>query len=300
MRLEKDKKLKLRQLVNKTWLCLWISNSLRFLKRAENLWQSISISLRKKHIWQKVFVVFLIFIWIFIGWPQIFNFPPETQEIKAETTSLVVTSCKVDGLTDSTCYDAISTDGGTSDSFTKNVWINAPFQTLSADSVNSATFYYDSWATLSGTWQISVQDSEGGNTICIVDPAPEDLSETNNSVSCSVTTTQLNNGVWLYMLNEDGPPPESVNLDYVRLYVDYVAPSGTLTVDIVDDGGAPVASPVLTMEETTFSFDYQTATGTFGISTQKIRVENTTASPQWGLTIAADSGPTAFWQLLQP
>ena len=61
MRLEKDKKLKLRQLVNKTWLCLWISNSLRFLKRAENLWRLISISLQQKHVWQKAFVVFLIF-----------------------------------------------------------------------------------------------------------------------------------------------------------------------------------------------------------------------------------------------
>ena len=295
MRLKKDKKLKHRQLVNKTWFCSWISNSLRFLKRAENLWRLISISLQQKHVWQKAFVVFLIFIWIFSGWPQIFNFPPKTQEIKAETTSLVVTSCKVNGISDSTCYDAISTDGGTSDSFTRNAYINAPFQTLSTDSVNSATFYYDSWATLSGTWQISIQDSEGGNTICIVNPAPEDVSETNNSVSCSVTTTQLNNGVWLYMLNEDGATPQSVNLDYVRLYVDYVASSGTLTIDIVDDVGSSVASPSITMTEATFSFDYQTTTGTFGISTEKIRVENTTAAPQWNLTIAADGGSTAFW-----
>jgi autotransporter-associated beta strand protein len=70
---------------------------------------------------------------------------------------------------------------------------------------------------------------------------------------------------------------------------------GALTVDIVDAGGTPVGSPTIAMGSVIFSFIYQTASGTFGVSDQKIRVENTTTNPQWSLTMAADSGPTAFW-----
>ena len=272
-----------------------ISDVLKLFKKSKYVWQAVFVFFSQKHSRRKILILLFIFTWIFSGWPQIFNFPPKIQKTIAETTDLVVTACDVSDVADTTCYDAISADGGTSDSFVKNAHIDAPFQTLSTDSVTSATFYYDSWGTLSGTWEISIRDARDGNIICNVDPAPEDASETTNSVGCSVTSTQLNNGVWLYMLNNDGAGPESIYLDYVRLYVDYTVASGTLTVDIVDDGGSSVASPSITMNAVTFSFDYQTATGILGISTEKIRVENTTASPQWSLAIAAENGSTAFW-----
>lgn len=73
------------------------------------------------------------------------------------------------------------------------------------------------------------------------------------------------------------------------------AAAGTLTVDIVDATGSPVPSPTMAMGAVTFSFTYQTTNGTFGVSTQKVRVNNTTTNPQWTLTIAANAGPTAFW-----
>lgn len=71
--------------------------------------------------------------------------------------------------------------------------------------------------------------------------------------------------------------------------------SGALTVDIVNSSGTTVASPSMAMTSATFSFNYQTATGTFGVATEKIRVQNTTANAQWNLTIAADLGATSFW-----
>jgi hypothetical protein len=69
---------------------------------------------------------------------------------------------------------------------------------------------------------------------------------------------------------------------------------GALSSDIVDSGGSPVSSPSVSMTTSSFSFSFQTATGTLGISEQKIRVNNTTANPEWSLTIAANT-TTAFW-----
>lgn len=76
--------------------------------------------------------------------------------------------------------------------------------------------------------------------------------------------------------------------------------AGSLSVDIVDAGGTPVASPGITMGSTALSFTYQTTNGTFGASAQKIRVNNTTINSQWSLTMAANSGPTALWFAVTP
>lgn len=69
---------------------------------------------------------------------------------------------------------------------------------------------------------------------------------------------------------------------------------GELTSDIVDSGGSPVSDPYLFMTTSTFSFAFQTATGTLGVSEQRVRVNNTTASAEWSLTIAANT-TTAYW-----
>lgn len=41
-------------------------------------------------------------------------------------------------------------------------------------------------------------------------------------------------------------------------------------------------------------------TGTLGTSSQKIRVDNATANPQWSATIAATGGTTALWSAGTP
>ena len=82
---------------------------------------------------------------------------------------------------------------------------------------------------------------------------------------------------------------------YVNKICATAALPNILNVDIVDAGGAPVSNPSIAMGVSAFSFFYQAANGIFGASNQKIRVNNTTNNSQWSLTIAADSGPAAFW-----
>jgi hypothetical protein len=67
---------------------------------------------------------------------------------------------------------------------------------------------------------------------------------------------------------------------------------GVLIGDIVDGSGNPVASPSVGMSAITPGFYCQTATGTLGVSTQKIRVNNTTSDPTWSISIAAS---TSSW-----
>jgi hypothetical protein len=70
---------------------------------------------------------------------------------------------------------------------------------------------------------------------------------------------------------------------------------GSLSVDIVDSGGTPVGSPSMAMNSVVMSLGYQTATGIFGVSAQKMHVSNTTGNAQWSASIAANTGATAFW-----
>lgn len=79
------------------------------------------------------------------------------------------------------------------------------------------------------------------------------------------------------------------------LYADVTYTAGSLSVDIVDAAGSSVSTPSISMAEKTFDFSDQTSTGTFGVSSQKVRVTNTTANPSWTLSLAAVGGPTDFW-----
>lgn len=70
---------------------------------------------------------------------------------------------------------------------------------------------------------------------------------------------------------------------------------GTLSVDIVDASYVTVGSPSVAMGATSFSFSCQTATGTFGTTTQQIYVNNPDAADNgWTVSIAA-SAATAVW-----
>ena len=71
--------------------------------------------------------------------------------------------------------------------------------------------------------------------------------------------------------------------------------SGTLNIEMVDSGGTAVTSPVITMQQKSFSFSNQTSTGTFGAASQKIRVSNPTGTATWTASIAAKDGNTSTW-----
>ena len=83
-------------------------------------------------------------------------------------------------------------------------------------------------------------------------------------------------------------PAEGMSFAYGR----YI---GSLGVDVVDGSGVSVASPSLAMSGLVISNLCQTTTGTLGMSTQKIRLANTTGYSPWSLSIAASGGATANW-----
>jgi hypothetical protein len=71
--------------------------------------------------------------------------------------------------------------------------------------------------------------------------------------------------------------------------------AGTLSIDIVDGSYVTVGSPAVTFTTAPFSFTCQTATGTFGTTTQRIYIKNPDAADNgWTASLAA-SAPTAFW-----
>jgi len=70
--------------------------------------------------------------------------------------------------------------------------------------------------------------------------------------------------------------------------------AGTISVDIVDAGGTPVASPGVTMGAETFDFGTQDATGTFGTSSERVRAYNPTSTETWTVNLAG-SATTAVW-----
>ncbi len=72
--------------------------------------------------------------------------------------------------------------------------------------------------------------------------------------------------------------------------------SGSLEVSIIDNDENIVMFPSVLMSSTDFSFSNQMVSGVFGISSEKIRVANPTASATWTLSLAAEDGATALWQ----
>ncbi len=74
----------------------------------------------------------------------------------------------------------------------------------------------------------------------------------------------------------------------------------TLSVDIVNGSGTPIASPSATLGAVNRAFTCQTSTGNLATSTQRIRVTNNTGSPAWSLTMAPSAGSSATWTSTSP
>lgn len=71
--------------------------------------------------------------------------------------------------------------------------------------------------------------------------------------------------------------------------------SGTLGIDIVDAGGASVATPSVDFTPALFGWIGQQSSGTLGTAAEKIHVFNNTVTPAWSVTLAAADGPIALW-----
>lgn len=70
---------------------------------------------------------------------------------------------------------------------------------------------------------------------------------------------------------------------------------GSLDIDIVNAGGASVASPSMPFSSVIVQPDCQNSTATLGLASQIIRVTNNIATAGWTVSMAASDGPAAYW-----
>lgn len=106
-------------------------------------------------------------------------------------------------------------------------------------------------------------------------------------------TPILTVGIFLLVLVSSAVVFASPDTEFTQVIND-----GVLSTDILDAGGAPVASPTVTMSAVSTSASCQTpgSSGTFGTSSERIYVDNPGgANSGWNLTVAATSGSTAVW-----
>jgi len=123
----------------------------------------------------------------------------------------------------------------------------------------------------------------------------------NGSTSAKWTSVTINNA----NLNQAALDELKIRLECTRggandtctIYAMYavVTFSGTLGIDIVDAGGASVATPSVDFAPALFGWVGQQSPGTFGTAAEKVHVFNNTTTPAWSVTLAAASGPTALW-----
>lgn len=144
--------------------------------------------------------------------------------------------------------------------------------------------------------------TDGGRTI-----VNQDYEELNNFTNTEATIASGQDGKWDFALIDNGALSNTdycfriVKADGSTLNTYTVIPQittaagGSVSVDIVDNDDTPVPSPSVSMNSVVVTIGHQSATGVFGVSAQRIRVTNNSGNPQWTLTLAADAGPTAFW-----
>ena len=156
--------------------------------------------------------------------------------------------------------------------------------------------------TLSGSpttgWWTLDKDAAGGSTM---DHAALQLRELEFSVEAYYATSSTTYYFRMYDVDQGKPVRREQDNDGSNdcassscTYPSLTTASGSLSVDIVDGSGVPVSSPSMVMSSVSLSFVYQTATGSFGAASQKVRVSNTTGTPTWTLSLAA-SASTAVW-----
>ena len=114
------------------------------------------------------------------------------------------------------------------------------------------------------------------------------------------------NGIWDFSLRDNGAPASTsyclklvysngADLESTNTFPSITTSSGVISVSIVDGAGSAVPSPSFPLSNAYVNTQCQTVTGAFGVSSKRIRIENTMSSPGWSLSLAATGGPTALW-----
>ncbi len=155
------------------------------------------------------------------------------------------------------------------------------------DSSGNNTTISGGWTAFGTTNAATTYTYEDAITNSYFTNSPDDyVDPVNNRVNVRVRTTTSTNTT-----------SAVGDIDFAFVSIRWVeAPSsGTLSLDIVDSGGSSVSAPSVSMGGQTASYNCQTATGTFGTSSQKLRTTNDTGNGSWAVSIAATSGATAKW-----
>ncbi len=112
-----------------------------------------------------------------------------------------------------------------------------------------------------------------------------DFSLRDNSAPASTTYC-------LRLTYADGSPLEQGSSAFPEI----TTAVGVLSIDFVDAGGSPLASPTFDFTNTVVStINSQSTTTTFAQSTKKLRVFNSLATNGWAVSLAPSAGPTAYW-----
>lgn len=168
---------------------------------------------------------------------------------------------------------------GTGDTVTVGDSYDITYTLADTDSVVTVDFYYDTDGSgLNGTSITGCQNEvEGAGVVCSWD-----------------TTGMTPGDYYVYGSGADDGVNAEVS-DYSPGVITIQA-AGSLSVDIVNSGGTPVGSPSVSFSAETFNWVGQTSTGTLGVSSQKIRLTNTTGDGTWNLTVGATGGASTLWQ----
>lgn len=140
-----------------------------------------------------------------------------------------------------------------------------------------------------------------------VSVAPQTYQSTSGTFTSSQLVDPAKKGLWDFSLIDNGATADdsyclrmtysdSTPLESSTQYPEVRIATPELSVSIVDASGDAVGSPSYSLSNGITQSSCQTTTGTFGASSQRIRVFNSLASTAWSLSIAATNGATASWQ----
>ncbi len=177
------------------------------------------------------------------------------------------------------------------------------------DHVNVKAGWAGSTGTTLGTCGFYDAGSDNGTTTCSAAwDTTNNVRITNTHASGNVNIKVGATEGFMYLITT-GSDSATSSTSYMNTSIDSNAEdsskititklSGTLSVLIVDSGGAEVISPNVNMSSKNLDFACQTSTGTFGIDSQRIRVNNGTGNSLWTLSAAA-SVTTALWSAGSP
>lgn len=158
---------------------------------------------------------------------------------------------------------------------------------------NSCSGNYATVVKLSGSSNAHLeQNSQAnyvGNEACLSVPVGGSVSVGYQSSSCSGYDTTLAS-----ISGSTNAHGGDGNAYATKICATASAASGSVAIDVVDAGGASVASPVVNFGSSNFWWSTQQSSGILGSSAQKLRLTSTLAN--WTLSLAATNGPTALWQ----